>query len=326
MDNLIAQTQSAFVGGRNILDGPLIVSESVSWVKKNKGKLLVFKVDFEKAYDSINWKFLFKVMEFMSFPERWITWIKGCLSSGKGSVLVLDMFMRRAVSLGLYHGFQTPNGGPIISHLCYVDDVLFIGEWSEHNFTYLKHLLRCLFLVAGLKVNHNKSKIYGVGVGDVETRDMAEILNCGVGAFPFVYLGVPIGANMKRAVHWQPVIDKFHRKLSAWKARTLSFAGRVTLAKAVLGSLPSYYLSLFLAPKAVVNKLESIRRSFVWGKTNLRNKISWARWEKMSKPKKLGGIGIGGIRDFNLAMLAKWWWRHKEEPNQLWASVISALH
>ncbi|KAJ0508909.1 putative RNA-directed DNA polymerase [Helianthus annuus] len=296
-------------------------------------------------------------MEYMSFPEKWIGWIKGCLRSGKGSVLVngspskefaykrglrqgdplspflfilamqvLDMFMRRAVSLGLFHGVKTPNGGPTISHLCYADDVLFVGEWSERNFVYLKHLLRCLFLVTGLKVNYNKSKIYGVGVGEAETQAMAEILNCGMGSLPFTYLGVPIGANMKRAVYWQPVVDKFHKKLSSWKANTLSFAGRVTLTKAVLGSLPSYYLSLFLAPKSIVKKLESIRRSFIWGRTNLKNKINWVRWEKLIRPKNFGGIGLGGIRDFNIAMLAKWWWRYKEEPNQLWASVIKAYH
>ncbi|KAJ0535599.1 putative RNA-directed DNA polymerase [Helianthus annuus] len=357
MNQLIAPTQSAFVGGRNILDGPLIVSETVSWVKKKKGKLLIFKVDFEKAYDSINWKFLFKVLEGMNFPVKWISWVKGCLRSGRGSVLVngspsgefaykrglrqgdplspflfilamqvLDVFMKRAVNVGLFHGFHSPNGGPIISHLCYADDVLFIGEWSKHNVVSLKHLLRCLYLVTGLKVNLNKCKLFGVGVGEDETRAMAEILNCGVGSFPFVYLGVPIGANMKRAVHWQPVIDKFIKKLSAWKAKTLSFAGRVTLAKSVLGSLPSYFLSLFNAPKVIVKKLESIRREFIWGRTNLGHKIKWVRWEKMAKPKKLGGIGVGAIRDFNLTMLSKWWWRYKDDPNQLWAKVIASFH
>ncbi|KAJ0585427.1 putative RNA-directed DNA polymerase [Helianthus annuus] len=72
MDGLISTTQSAFVGGRNILDGPLVVSEVVSWSKKKKIKMMVFKVDFEKAYDSINWKFLFRVMELMEFPDKWI--------------------------------------------------------------------------------------------------------------------------------------------------------------------------------------------------------------------------------------------------------------
>ncbi|KAJ0493102.1 putative RNA-directed DNA polymerase [Helianthus annuus] len=357
MDPLISQTQSAFVGSRNILDGPLIVSELVTWAKKRKVKMLIFKVDFEKAYDSLNWKFLFKVMEYMGFPDKWVNWIKGCLRSAKGSVLVngsptaefkfkrglrqgdplspflfilamqvLDMFMKRALSLGLFHGINLPNGGPVVSHLCYADAMLFIGEWSPHNVESLKYFLRCLYLVTGLKVNHNKCQIFGVGVDEVEATQMARTLNCEVGKFPFTYLGVPIGANMKRTTHWQPVVEKLQKRLSSWKARTLSFAGRVTLAKAVLGSLPSYYLSIYIAPKAVIKKLESIRRMFVWGITALGGKINWVRWDKMTKLKAKGGLGIGGIRALNLAMIAKWWWRFKKEPNQLWASVIMALH
>lgn len=69
-------------------------------------------------------------------------------------------------------------------------------------------------------------------------------LGCMVGSFPFLYLGVPVGANMKHRKHWKPIIDKFHSILLIWKAKTLSFGGRLTLVKAVLGSLPTYYLSL----------------------------------------------------------------------------------
>ncbi|KAJ0923662.1 hypothetical protein HanPSC8_Chr05g0218711 [Helianthus annuus] len=239
---------------------------------------------------------------------------------------VLDMFMKRALDLGLLHGIKLPNGGPIISHLCYADDVIFIGEWSMHNVVSLNRFFRCLFLVTGLKVNHHKCRLYGVRVDGQEVTQMAQALKCGVGAFPFSYLGVPIGANMKRKIHWQPVVEKFNKRLSSWKARNLSFAGRVTLAKVVLGSLPSYYLSLFLAPKSIIKKLESIRRAFVWGKTALGHKIKWVRWDIMLKPKTLGGLGIGGIRDFNVAMIAKWWWRHKQESSHLWAQVITSIH
>ncbi|KAJ0441659.1 putative reverse transcriptase zinc-binding domain-containing protein [Helianthus annuus] len=171
-----------------------------------------------------------------------------------------------------------------------------------------------------------KCQLFGVGVEETEINLFAKILGCRASDFPFTYLGIPIGANMKQAKFWQPVIEKFNKKLSSWKARNLSFAGRVTLAKAVLGSLPSYYLSLFAAPKVVIKKLEGLRRDFVWGKTGMRKKVRWIRWEKMIKPKTHGGIGIEGINDFNIAMRSKWWWRLKNDPKQLWAVVIDAIH
>ncbi|XP_022032888.1 uncharacterized protein LOC110933999 [Helianthus annuus] len=161
---------------------------------------------------------------------------------------------------------------------------------------------------------------------DSEVTRFSRLVKCEVGSLPFTHLGIPIGVNMKRAKVWKPVMDRFLAKLSKWKARYLSFAGRMTLAKSVLGSLPSYFLSLFAAPKCVINKLEKIRREFIWGKSNSRHKLRWIRWELLMKSKKAGGMGIGGIQGSNHAMLSKWWWRFKENTNQLWAEVVIAIH
>ncbi|XP_021975207.1 uncharacterized protein LOC110870328 [Helianthus annuus] len=152
------------------------------------------------------------------------------------------------------------------NNLCYADDVLFVEEWIKGNVVALSRLLRCLSLVTGLNINAKKCNLYGVGVNDSEVERLAGLLNCQKGNLPLDYLGVPIRTNMKRISKWQPVIDRFEKKLASWKANSLSFAGRVTLAKSVLGSLPSYFLWIFKAPSSVLKKLERIRRDFVWGK------------------------------------------------------------
>ncbi|KAJ0432745.1 putative RNA-directed DNA polymerase [Helianthus annuus] len=296
-------------------------------------------------------------MHDMAFPDKWISWVKGCLVSGKGSILVdgsptkefkfkrglrqgdpispflfiialeiINMFMKRMCEMGLFKGIKLPNEGPFLSHLCYADDVIFIGEWSDLNVLSPNCLLRWLNLVTGLKVNPSKNKLFGVGVNDAEVTRLTRVLNCENGSFPFNYLDIPIGVNMKKARFWQPIVDKFNRKLSRWKANHLSFAGRMTLAKSVLGSLPSYFLSLFSAPKVIINKLEKIRRDFLWGKTSTGHKIRWVKWGLLVFPRKDGGLGLGGIEEFNQAMLCKWWWRLKSEPNHLWAKVITAIH
>ncbi|KAJ0752186.1 hypothetical protein HanPI659440_Chr09g0321451 [Helianthus annuus] len=143
---------------------------------------------------------------------------------------------------------------------------------------------------------------------------------------PFMYLGVPIGANMKRAKLWKPVVYRVNARLSKWKARHLSFAGWLTLAKSVLESIPAYYLSLFLAPNCIINKIDKIRRDFIWVILDTKKKLRWVRWESMMRSKKSGGLGVGRLKDFNLAMLTKWWWRFKADPNQLWSKVIGSIH
>ena len=98
--------------------------------------------------------------------------------------------------------------------------------------------------------------MFGVGTAPGEKNRWANILGCEVGQLPFQYLGVPVGANMNLKKNWKPIIDRFNAKLSIWKAKTLSFGGRLTLLKAVLGNLPTYYLSLFKAPVGVIESLE----------------------------------------------------------------------
>ncbi|GKD39143.1 putative RNA-directed DNA polymerase, eukaryota, reverse transcriptase zinc-binding domain protein, partial [Tanacetum coccineum] len=80
--------QSAFIKGRNILDGPLILNEILSWHRHHKKEVMVFKVDFEKAFDSLRWDFLDLILDKIGFGSRWRAWINGCLCSARSSVLV----------------------------------------------------------------------------------------------------------------------------------------------------------------------------------------------------------------------------------------------
>jgi hypothetical protein len=69
--SVVSDTQSAFVKGKQILDGILIANEIVDEAKPLKKELLMFKVDFEKAYNSVNLNYLDMVMGHMNFPTLW---------------------------------------------------------------------------------------------------------------------------------------------------------------------------------------------------------------------------------------------------------------
>ncbi|GKD30297.1 cysteine-rich receptor-like protein kinase [Tanacetum coccineum] len=86
--NVVGEVQNAFIKRRYILDGVLIANETMEYLKKKKEKGLIFKVDFEKAYDSINWSFLLNIMNRMGFGDKWCKWVEMCLRSSKMSVLV----------------------------------------------------------------------------------------------------------------------------------------------------------------------------------------------------------------------------------------------
>lgn len=63
LHKVINQKQYAFIKGRRLLDSVVVDNEVVDEIKKKKQSGVVVKVDFEKAYDSINWEFLFCMLE-----------------------------------------------------------------------------------------------------------------------------------------------------------------------------------------------------------------------------------------------------------------------
>ncbi|GJY25068.1 RNA-directed DNA polymerase, eukaryota, reverse transcriptase zinc-binding domain protein [Tanacetum coccineum] len=120
-----------------------------------------------------------------------------------------------------------------------------------------------------------------------------------------VKVGLPIGAKMSRCLNWSPLVERFQKRLSKWKSKNLSFGGRLTLIRSVLGSLGVYYFSTFKAPKKTIDRLESIRRKFFWGGNLDENKIPWITWKKVISPINQGGLGIGRLKSSNQAMLSK---------------------
>nr|GEX86706.1 reverse transcriptase domain, reverse transcriptase zinc-binding domain protein [Tanacetum cinerariifolium] len=65
--------------------------------------------------------------------------------------------------------------------------------------------------------------------------NMVRWMGCDVAEFPFTYLGLPIGENIRRVNDWNTVVENFKKKLGDWKAKTFLFRGRLTLVKSVLG-------------------------------------------------------------------------------------------
>ncbi|XP_023772890.1 uncharacterized protein LOC111921539 [Lactuca sativa] len=232
----------------------------------------------------------------MGFGERCRYWIQGCLNSSRALIFLngsptkefdirwgirqgdrlspllfiiemegLNIAMKAACGRGIFKGIKIPNSDLTLSHPFYADDTLFMGDWSEDNIKNLARILRCFHVSSGLKVNFKKSRVFGIWVDPQEVLYLASPLGCKPAKLLFTYLGVLVRANMKLKKHWKPVIENFQLRLNSWKSKKLSFRGRLTLTKAVLGSLPTFYFSLFLAPTCILKTLEKIRRRFLWG-------------------------------------------------------------
>ncbi|MCH81167.1 LINE-1 reverse transcriptase like, partial [Trifolium medium] len=325
--DLIPKTQSAFLKGRKLVEGVVVVNEVIDFAKKTGRECLIFKVDFEKAYDSVDWGFLDYMLQRFGFDMKWRAWMKACVCSESMSVLVngspteeicikrglkqgdpldpllflivaegLGALMRMVVENGRFKPFLVGRGSMHVSILQYADDTLCIGEATVENLWTLKVVLKGFELVSG------------------------------IGRTPFNYLGLPVGANPHRYSTWVPMLEAIRRRLGAWGNKYISLGGRIVLINAVLSSIPIFFLSYLKMPVKVWKEMVSVQRNFLWGGLSKRRQISWVKWADICKPKKEGGLGIRDLRLVNLSLLAKWRWKLLMEGDEVWKNVMVAKY
>lgn len=191
----------------------------------------------------------------MDFGERWIGWIKYCISTVNFSVLIngcpqgyfksyrgprqrdplspylfllmmeiLSILLQKAENLGWIRGLKCGrNQGEelTVSHILYADDTLVLCEVEKGNFLHLREILLAFEAVLGLKVNLAKSSVFSINA-DHCISDLADIMGCKVEQRPTTYLGLPLGAKKNDKKMWQGVLDRCNRKLAPWKTQFLS--------------------------------------------------------------------------------------------------------
>ena len=161
-------------------------------------------------------------------------------------------------------------------------------------------------LASGLKMNVDKSRTVAF---KALPRRKKEIL-ASISHIPFTsnlgkYLGFPLVQGRCRKSEFGDLIESIRRKLGSWKARLLNKAGRTTLAKAVLTSIPIYLMQAMWFPHSVCEEIDRIVRNFIWGKAENIRGLNLVNWNIVTRCRHDGGLGIRQSRIANIALLAK---------------------
>ena len=88
MNELIDKSQTAFMKGRNITEGVAVVQEYINYCCKSNNTCAILKLDFAKAFDSVDWSFLYDMLLARGFSTKWISWVMSILKMGNSSILV----------------------------------------------------------------------------------------------------------------------------------------------------------------------------------------------------------------------------------------------
>ena len=140
------------------------------------------------------------------------------------------------------------------------------------------------------------------------------------------YLGLApiIGIGKKQA--FAEIKLRIQSKLSRWKTKLLSQAGREVLIKSLAQAIPVYAMNCFLLPASFCDEVNSMTGQFWWGQKNEEKKMHWLSWKHMCSAKKDGGLGFPDLKSFNLALLAKLAWRLMQCQDSLIFKVYKAKY
>ncbi|KAL5567922.1 hypothetical protein UlMin_024497 [Ulmus minor] len=360
MDSVISQEQSAFIPGRLISDNAIIGFECLHAIKRQKTKknFLALKLDMAKAYDRVEWGFIYKIMNKLGFSEVWTNKIMACISSvsysfqfngqrvghlipsrglRQGDPLSPYLFLLCGEGLssllhhyeqsGLIQGLRCGLRGPTISHLFFADDSLLFFEAKSSACSALKEALDYYETASGQAVNLSKSAVcFGPNLPEVDAVDLTACLGVPRVRCHEKYLGLPCYTGKNKQGIFSSIKDRVWNKLSGWKSKLLSAGGREVLAKSIIQAIPAYSMSLFKIPSTLIKELHRLCAQFWWGGNPGKRRMHWCNWEKLCSHKLDGGMGFRDLRLFNKAILAKQAWRIHTHPTSLAARVLQGFY
>lgn len=155
-----------------------------------------------------------------------------------------------------------------MSHICFADDLILFAEASVSQVRVIRKVLDNFCLASGQKVSIEKSKIL---FSSNMRRELEKLISdeSGIGSTRELgkYLGMLVLQKRLNKDTFEEILERVLSILAGWKSRTLSLAGRITLTKAVLSSILVHSMSSIMLPVSILQRLDKVSRSFLWGST-----------------------------------------------------------
>ncbi|XP_021975392.1 uncharacterized protein LOC110870522 [Helianthus annuus] len=312
---LVSINQSAFVPGRKISDNILLTQELMHNYHLNRGPArCAFKIDIQKAYDTVSWSFLESVLHGFGLHRKMIAWIMACVTSVTYSISlngnlhgyfkgrrglrqgdpmspylftlvmeILSLLLQRGACPAMRFKFHAHCAKQKIINVSFADDLFIFVHGDVTLFKKVRDALELFTNASGLKPSPAKSTVYFYNVPHPVKQEILQVMPFNQGTLPVKYLGVPLISTKLMSKDCKPLLDRMEKKIDSWLNKSLSFAGRLQLINSVLSSVHIYWASVFIIPARVTNDLEKLMRRFLWNANNqgrVKGKVPWAEISK----------------------------------------------
>jgi len=337
---IINMDQSGYIEGRFIGHNIRLIQDILGYTKdENHGGAILF-LDFRKAFDTVEWPFMFSTLKHFGFGESFIQWVRalysrttscvnnfgwvsehfnisrgirqGCPLSALLFIIVSEIMALKIRSNKDIKGIHIKGTDKEIKLTQLADDTtIFVANKASINKCI--SVIQEFSLVAGPELNLTKSEGLWLGT-DRYSQEKPAGLNWPTE--PVKALGIYFGYDDQKCnqLNWETKLQKLDQKLNAWKKRSLTLMGRILIVKSFGLSQLIYNAAVLAAPEYVIKRATDIVYKFIWN----------GKKDKIKRLTLIGDYCEGGLRAPDVQSLftslkARWVYRIHNDTGSNWS-------
>ena len=350
LNNLIDSSQTGFIKGRYIGENIRLIYDVIEYAEKHNKAGILFFADFEKAFDSLNHKFIFKTLDLFNFGPNLKSWVSliyknptscilynGFLSDSfsikRGvrqgcplspyifilSIELLSIAIRKNKNIKGFKIFDIE-----VKNSMFADDATVLLDGSNDSFRGMLYIFEQFSLISGLKLNYDKCTALRIG----SLRNQHDLIysrkkhgNISWTSESVKTLGVifhPL-TNEILKLNYDNRLNQFQKDINRWKGRHLTTIGNISILKSLIIPKLTFLLSVLPNPSnQVIKTITQKSYEFIW--SSKRDKV---KRDIVIQEYKNGGLNMIDLPIFLNSIKSNWIKRIINETNKgLWKEIL----
>ena len=346
LTSIISDTQKGFIKGRFIGENTRFLYDLIEYLERQQKPGLLLLLDFEKAFDSLEWDFIKKALKSYNFGESIIKWFITLYSSSTSAVINNGNLSR---FFNLERGCR--QGDPLAPYIFILTVELLaisikqnvnikgitvkgrenkLGQYADDSFLTLDGTEKTLKesmstidkfgLISGLRLNISKSQAIWLGSKSGSDETLCEDLEIKWENKEFKLLGITFTKNLDDMVscNYNSKIKSIKKLLASWMRRDLTPIGKITVIKTLaLPKLIHLFSALPDPNKQLVDEINKIFFKFIWG-----YKVERLKRNTIVSNYDEGGLNMVHLSSFISYIKLKWVKRYLLDNEGTWQNML----